>query len=162
MTRVDNISLSSSHSPDRLAYMAQKFCDWKEKGRIPHDSGLQEAWERSRPIYVNRAYLQAIAWVLGVNDIGKVAVRQTRITDNFGLTFICVDGRVVDLCTHRTLRSINRIYLHWIERKPIRRDEAEMLRRMSITKFMSWQQGGLIRGKLTPRISGKCKLGVKR
>lgn len=161
MSRIDNVSLSASLSPDRLAYMAGKFSEWKAKGRIPADSSLEEIWNSSIGMPLRTDYAQSIAWVFGA-DIKNLDIRRTAVTENFTLIFIIVSGAVIELCTYRTLRGLNHIYLHWMQRKPIGRSEAEMLKQMSITKFMSWQQGGLIRGKLTPRIAGKCKLGVKR
>lgn len=161
MSRIDNVSLSASRSPDRLAYMAGKFVDWKTKGRIPADTSLEFIWRNSKVFPMRTDYAQSVAWVFGT-DIKRLDVRATPIGAHFTLLFICVDGEVIELCTYRTLRGLNHIYQAWMARKPLRRDEAEMLRQMSITKFMSWQQGGLIRGKLTPRITGKCKLGVAR
>ena len=161
MARIDNVSLSASRSPDRLKYMAGKFVQWKDKGRIPVDTCLEDVWRSSVTLPVRTDYAQSIAWVFGA-DIRRLDIRSTAVTPNFTLVFILVDGEVIEPCTYRTIRGLNHIYLRWMERKPLRRDEAEMLRQMSITKFMSWQQGGLIRGKLTPRITGKCRLGVTK
>jgi len=161
MARIDNVSLSASRSPDRLKYMAGKFVEWKDRGRIPQDCSLETMWRNSRVLPMRTDYAQSVAWVFGT-DIKRLDIRATPIGAHFSLIFICVDGEVIELCTYRTIRSLNHIHLAWLARRPIRRDEAEMLRQMSITKFMSWQQGGLIRGKLTPRIIGKCRLGVAK